>query len=128
MAHKTKDGKKSFTNQSQARQYDKKQQPVSKGSKEVAPPETDGMDDMHDPDENNMGAPEMTQDSMDSPDGAAMAQEHGPAHKVVVQHDEGSNTHMVQADHPDGHAHMTQHGSKEAAHKFAGDCAGCGGM
>ena len=74
--------------------------------------------------DDNDGAPELLEDNMENPDGAEMHDEHGPAHKVVIQHDEASGMHMVQTDHPDGHSSMTQHGSAEAAHKYGKDCAG----
>jgi hypothetical protein len=122
MAHKTKDGKQSFTNKSMASQYDRRN--AAPGPQSA--PSTDGMDPMRDPDQQNDGAPEMTQDSMDAPDGNQMMEEHGPAHKVTVQSDEQSGMHTVHAEHADGHSHMTQHGSAGAAHAFAGDCMGCG--
>lgn len=120
MAHQTKDKKKSFTNKPQADAYDR-QNPVQSSAA------THGMSDEHD-DGMDEGAPENTQDGMNSPDGNAMASEHGPAHKIVMQHDEGSGQHHVQVTHPDGHEHMTQHGSAGAAHKFAADCAGAESM
>ena len=60
-------------------------------------------------------------------DGAAMAQQHGPAVQIDIQHNHEAGQHSVHAQHPDGHSHESQHGSAAEAHKFAGDCAG-GGM
>ena len=61
-------------------------------------------------------------------DGAAMAQQHGPAVEVNISHDHQGGRHSVHAVHPDGHSHETEHASAGEAHKYAGDCAGCGGM
>lgn len=121
MAHKTKDGKKSYTNKPQADAYDRRSSNPS-----ASPASVMGSNDMHDDDPNNDGATENTQDQMDSPDGAAMMEQHGPAHKLVIQHDEGSGMHTVHAAHADGHEHMTQHGSVGEAHQYAADCAGAG--
>ena len=60
-------------------------------------------------------------------DGAAMAQQHGPAVQIDIQHDHEGGQHNVHAMHADGHEHETQHGSAAEAHKYAADCAG-GGM
>ena len=60
-------------------------------------------------------------------DGAAMAQQHGPAVQIDIQHNHEAGQHTVHAMHPDGHSHESQHGSAAEAHQFAGDCAG-GGM
>jgi hypothetical protein len=118
MAHSTKDGKRQFTNRTDAMRYDKRQPGA-----EMKEPTNDTDNSMGDDDNN--GAPEMMEDQMDSPDGNEMAAKHGPAHKVVIQHDEASGMHMVKTDHPDGHSMMTQHGSAEAAHQYGKDCAGC---
>ena len=40
--------------------------------------------------------------------------EHGPAHKIIVHHDEKSGRHTVTSHHADGHVHMNVH---EHAHK-----------
>lgn len=69
-----------------------------------------------------LGEPEDGQGA-DEQDGAALAAEHGPAEVLEVTHRGG---HHVHAEHPDGHAHDTEHESAGAAHKFAADCAGCG--
>ena len=60
-------------------------------------------------------------------DGAAMAQQHGPAVQIDITHNHEAGQHTVHAQHPDGHAHESEHGSAGEAHKFAADCAG-GGM
>jgi hypothetical protein len=60
-------------------------------------------------------------------DGAALASEHGPATELNIQHDHAANRHTVHAVHPDGHSHDSEHASADEAHKFAADCAGCGG-
>lgn len=57
-------------------------------------------------------------------DGKAMAQQHGPALQLSIDHTSG---HKVHAMHQDGHEHESEHGSAAEAHQFAGDCAG-GGM
>lgn len=62
----------------------------------------------------------------DAQDGAAMAQEHGPAIETNIQHDHKAGSHKVHAVHPDGHEHDTEHGSADEAHKYAADCAGVG--
>jgi len=117
MAHKTADGKRQFTNKSQARNYDRKN--VSTGAKEAPAPEGDLQDEASD------GVYGHESDDMGGgQDGAALAQEHGPAHKVTIQHDEATGMHHVMVDHPDGHAHQTQHGDAASAHQFGMDCAG----
>jgi len=60
-------------------------------------------------------------------DGAALAQQHGPAVQIDIQHNHEQGQHVVHVSHPNGHSHESQHGSAAEAHKFAGDCAG-GGM
>lgn len=60
-------------------------------------------------------------------DGKALAQQHGPAVQIDIQHNHEAGQHTVHAMHPNGHEHETQHGSAAEAHQFAGDCAG-GGM
>jgi hypothetical protein len=57
-------------------------------------------------------------------DGAQMAEEHGPATHVSIEHDNAGGVHTVHAEHPDGHAHDTQHGSMQEAHQYAQDCSG----
>jgi hypothetical protein len=72
------------------------------------------------PEESMGGEPE------EGSDGAQIASEHGPAHVIDIQHDHEGGRHTVHAMHPDGHEHETEHASADEAHKFAGDCAGCG--
>lgn len=65
---------------------------------------------------------------MDQPeDGAAMAQQHGPATEVRIHHDHEQGKHSVHTSHPDGHESDTEHASPDEAHKFASDAAGVGG-
>lgn len=45
--------------------------------------------------------------------------EHGPAHKVVISHDEKSGRHVVTSHHSDGHVHSAVHKTKHDAHKEA---------
>jgi hypothetical protein len=116
MAHSTKDGKRQFTNRTDAMRYDKRQPGAELKEPTDSPDEEMGDD--------NSGAPELMEETMDSPDGNEMAAKHGKAHKVVIQHDEASGMHMVQTDHADGHSMQTQHGSAEAAHQYGKDCAG----
>jgi hypothetical protein len=66
-------------------------------------------------------------DAANQQDGKALAQQHGPATEIQIQHDHEGGQHHVHAVHPDMHEHDSQHGSAAEAHAFAGDCAG-GGM
>lgn len=59
--------------------------------------------------------------------GKAMAEQHGPAVQIDIQHDHQGGRHSVHAMHQDGHEHETEHGSATEAHGYAADCAG-GGM
>lgn len=63
----------------------------------------------------------------DEQDGAQIAQEHGPAHEVHMQHDHEGGQHHVMSMHPDGHQHESMHGSVEEAHEHGKKLAG-GGM
>lgn len=116
MAHKTSDGKREFTNKSQARNYDKRNR-VSTGASEVEP-----QGDLADEQQDGVYGSEGDMEGGD--DGKAMAEQHGPAQKVTIQHDEATGAHHVQVDHPDGHSHMSQHGDAASAHSFGADCAG----
>jgi hypothetical protein len=49
---------------------------------------------------------------------------HGPAHKVVIHHDEKSGRHTVTSHHKDGHMHTNVHENAADAHKEASDLAG----
>ena len=57
-------------------------------------------------------------------DGAAIAEAHGPAHSIQINHDHEMGVHEVHSDHPDGHHHSSQHGSVEEAHEHASKLAG----
>jgi hypothetical protein len=72
------------------------------------------------------GEPEYGAEPTEGSDGAALAQEHGPAAQIDIAHDHAAGTHTVHVMHPDGHSHESQHGSAGEAHKFAADCAGGG--
>lgn len=109
MAFPAKDGSK-HTNRDSMQRADAKHM-----AKAPSPP----MDDHED------GEPGDTDGAYTPNDGAAMAQQHGPAVEVNVSHQGGR--HSVHAVHPDGHSHETEHGSAQEAHKYAGDCAGAGG-
>lgn len=66
--------------------------------------------------------PQADGDSMEQgSDGASMAQQHGPAVQISIDH---ANGHSVHAMHQDGHEHESRHGSAGEAHKYAADCAG----
>ena len=82
----------------------------------AAPPQADGYSEDG-----------MEQGPAPAQDGAAMAQQHGPAQEIHMTHDHASGAHSVHVVHPDMHEHESQHGSAAEAHKFATDCAG-GGM
>lgn len=45
-----------------------------------------------------------------------VAAEHGPAHKVVITHDEKSGRHTVTSHHKDGHMHTEAHDDAQKAH------------
>lgn len=107
MAFKAKDGS-AFTNRDSMKSHDMKSMAKSPAP-QVEPQDSEESSE-----------PEGAQD------GAVMAQQHGPAAQIDIQHSEGA--HTVHVMHPDGHSHESQHPTPEAAHKFAGDCAGCGGM
>jgi hypothetical protein len=53
-----------------------------------------------------------------------VAAEHGPAHKVVISHDEQSGRHVVQSHHKDGHSHSRVHANAAHAHKAGKALAG----
>lgn len=48
-----------------------------------------------------------------------VAAEHGPAHKVVISHDESTNQHNVVSHHKDGHMHKSSHDAAHKAHHEA---------
>jgi hypothetical protein len=49
--------------------------------------------------------------------------EHGPAHKVVIHHDEAAGRHTVQSHHKDGHVHTNVHEHAHKAHDEARELA-----
>ena len=53
-----------------------------------------------------------------------VAEEHGPAHKVVISHDEKAGRHTVVSHHKDGHTHMKVHAHAHEAHAAAHKLAG----
>jgi len=60
-------------------------------------------------------------------DGAEIAQQHGPAHEVHLQHNHEGGQHHVHSLHPDGHEHHSDHASAEEAHEHAKKLASSGG-
>lgn len=64
-------------------------------------------------------------DETESPE--AVAEQHGPAHEVHIQHDHEGGMHHVHSLHPDGHEHQSQHGSAEEAHEHGKKLAAPGG-
>ena len=63
-------------------------------------------------------------------DGAQLAEMHGPAVEVNIQHEHEMGAHHVTSHHPDGHMHESDHESAPAAHEHAKKLAGAaeGGM
>jgi hypothetical protein len=118
MAFPSKSGK-SFTNRTQAKHDDMRHEAKVGGVQQAAGQQAQQQE----PDGDDWG-----DEGGQQQDGAAMAQEHGPAVQTQVMHDHEGGKHTVHAMHPDGHEHQSEHGSAAEAHKFAGDCAGCGGM
>lgn len=59
-------------------------------------------------------------------DGAAIAEEHGPATEVHMTHDHEMGVHHVSSKHPDGHEHESDHESAEAAHEHGKKLAAVG--
>lgn len=60
-------------------------------------------------------------------DGKAMAEQHGPAVQIDIQHDHEQGQHHVAVTHKNGTQHEKDFGSAAEAHGYAADCAG-GGM
>jgi len=50
--------------------------------------------------------------------------EHGPAHKVVISHDEKAGRHTVTSHHKDGHMHTEMHEDVHKAHHAGKRLAG----
>ena len=59
-------------------------------------------------------------------DGSAVAEQHGPAHAVNIEHEHEMGSHHVHSVHPDGHEHHSDHGSAEEAHEHGKKLAGVG--
>lgn len=57
-------------------------------------------------------------------DPQAVAEQHGPAQHVEIDHNEEAGEHTVRSEHPDGHHHESRHGSRKEAHEAAHDLAG----
>lgn len=53
-----------------------------------------------------------------------VAEEHGPAVEVTIQHNHEAGQHQVHSKHPDGHEHHSEHGSAQDAHEHAKKLAG----
>jgi hypothetical protein len=70
---------------------------------------------------------EMGEGQQEPEDGAEIAQMHGPAHDVHIQHEHEMGSHHVTSEHPDGHHHESDHESAEAAHEHGKKLAGAGG-
>lgn len=68
----------------------------------------------------------MGDDGEEPEDGAEIAEQHGPATEVHVQHEHEAGMHHVRSVHPDGHEHHSDHESAEAAHEHARKLAGAG--
>jgi hypothetical protein len=56
-------------------------------------------------------------------DPAQVAQEHGPAVEINIQHHHEAGQHHVHSVHPDGHEHHSEHGSAQEAHAHAAQLA-----
>lgn len=50
--------------------------------------------------------------------------EHGPAHKVVIEHDHDGGQHHVTSHHEDGHVHEATLGTPAEAHAHAAHAGG----
>ncbi len=57
-------------------------------------------------------------------DAKKIVRSHGAAIEVNIIH--SASKHTVHAEHYDGHAHDTEHPTREAAHRFAAEVAGVG--
>lgn len=66
-------------------------------------------------------------DAAEPEDGAQMAEMHGPATEVHIQHEHEMGVHHVMSTHPDGHMHESDHESAEMAHEHGKKLAGVGG-
>jgi hypothetical protein len=109
MAFGSKDGKRQFSMPSRKMAYDR-----GHGEQQAKPQsavlEAPGGEDQP------MG---------DEQDGAQIAEQHGPASHIDMEHPpEEQGMHHVHSMHPDGHEHHSDHGSKEEAHEHAKKLAG----
>ena len=73
------------------------------------------------------GAPAMGEGEAEPEDGAQIAEQHGPATEVHIQHEHEMGVHHVVSEHPDGHHHESDHESAEKAHEHGKKLAGAGG-
>jgi hypothetical protein len=65
-------------------------------------------------------------DEMGEEDGAAVHEQHGPPMEVHTEHDDETGMHHVHSVHMDGHEHMSDHPTREAAHEHVGKLHGHG--
>ena len=65
-------------------------------------------------------------EEMGEQDGAAVAQAHGPAQTVNIEHEHEMGVHHVHSMHQDGHEHHSDHASAEEAHEHGKKLAGIG--
>lgn len=101
MAFPTKDGKRNFSMASRKRAYDMG----------------------HPAEEHRQMSATEPPDGGEEHDGHAVAEEHGPATVVNVEHADESGMHHVHSVHPDGHEHHSDHGSRKEAHEHAAKLA-----
>src|SRR5277367_32755 len=73
-------------------------------------------------------SPGMMAEDQAPEDGAAVAEQHGPATQVNMEHEHEMGVHHVHSVHPDGHEHQSDHDSAEKAHEHGKKLAGAGGM
>lgn len=106
MAFTAKDGSK-HTNHDSMKRADARFM-----AKQPAPPKQPGESDQ---DQDDLGQME------DDP--AQVAQEHGPAVEINIQHHHEAGQHHVHSVHPDGHEHHSEHASAQDAHEHAAQLA-----
>ena len=63
-------------------------------------------------------------ESMTEADGKKIAEEHGKAHHIEIEHEHEAGIHRVRSSHPDGHEHESEHETAGEAHNQAADLAG----
>ena len=81
--------------------------PIGKGG---APAKKMAKSPVSEPDEMQGEEPE---------DGAAIAEEHGPATEVHIQHEHEMGAHHVTSEHPDGYHYESDNESAAATHDHA---------